>query len=655
MIHELAPVSSTRWLAGSFDPQGRDAPARLAQALEPHEAQLREHGPLRVAFSGPPAPGLGVAAAPDRLCLFDGYLDNAAELRRELVDTEAQQAPGSIEMLLAAGHRRWGLDLLTRLRGDFVLLLWDAQRSEGLIARDQLGVRPLFLHDADGPLRFAGEIRHLLALLPRRPAPDPVGVAHWIATSTRPGTGTLYSGIRRLGPGRVLLLDRDGAHEQRWWSPRFREPLAPVGEQLVAQTRAALELAARRRIEPEGRTAVLMSGGLDSSAVAALCVYAAGDRVVACSGTFPAHLAADESELIDELANRLALPRIGAAVNPGGVVASALEHLAAWEMPLLGWGDFWVLPLLRAAATDGARVVLGGNGGDELFGPRADLLADRLRAGHPLRALEVALRLPGASAGPPRRDIARMYAELGLGALPYRLHDTLRRRRAGHQLPGWLLAETARNVVESDDPLAWKRLDGPRWWARTAHTLTHTIEETGVFEHQRRRAELAGVQARHPLFDLDLVELGLRTPPQESLDPRFSRPVLRASTAGLLPDSVRLRPGKARFESLIADTLAGPDRAAVHALLGKSTAELGAYVDLPALRRALLDAPRPPLGDEFRWMWQVWRLTTAECWLRAQTSPASELLGPGAQPSKPRVAIHQPHAAGHRAPYVFPP
>lgn len=631
----------SRWLAGIFDPSGRGDGGRLERALE-GEATVVRSGPVRVAFSGPPPP------PGDVLCLFDGHLDNAPELGRAL--GEPDRAPQPVESLLAAGYRRWGGDLLARLRGDFALLLWDRARERGLLARDQLGVRPLFLHDGTGPLYFANEMRLLLALLAQRPAPDPAGVAHWIAVSTRPGTDTLYSGVRRLSPGAALTFEGARAREARYWTVSFREPLALPPEQLAARVRESLELAVRRRVAPEGRTGVLMSGGLDSSSVAALCAQQAGERALACSAKFPDHPAADETALIGELLDRLALPAIGAEVRSGGLLASALESLAAWQMPLLGWGDFWTLPLLRAARAEGAKIVLDGDGGDELFGPRADLLADRLRAGHPLRALAVARRLPGAAAGPSRRAVARMFASLALGAVPAALHAALQRPRARSSLPSWLLPRTARDLLASDDPFAWKRLEGPRWWARTAHAVAHGIEEAGVFEHQRRRAALAGLEARHPLLDLDLVELCLRQPPEATLDPRFNRPTLRASMAGLLPDSVRLRPGKARFESLVVDSLAGPDRATVHALLEDPKAELRAYVDLDGVQRALLAQPGSQAPDPFRWMWQVWRLATAECWLRAQSHPVDELSAPSAA----RVEIHHPHPHPNPS-YVFPP
>jgi hypothetical protein len=240
--------------------------------------------------------------------------------------------------------------------------------------------------------------------------------------------------------------------------------------------------------------------------------------------------------------------------------------------------------------------------------------------------------------------VARILREYGLiGALPHGLERVLRAPFAGRAAPAWLRPHASRDLIESDDPLAWKRLDGPRWWAHEAYVMTRGVDEVGVFEHQRRRAALAGVEARHPLLDLDLVELGLRLPPRSTLDRRFSRPLLRACMAGLLPDAVRLRPEKALFDSLIADCLAGPDAVAVRRLLTDPGAELGAYVDPSGVQHALFDTDLERRNNPFRWMWQVWRLVTIECWLRSQTSPAGGVLPPGTHASPACVSV-QPAA-----------
>ena len=616
----------TRTLAGVFDPRGRADSLRLVEALAPHPATSFADGPLRLAYSGPKS-GLR-----DLLCLLDGYLDNIAELSTAL-DVPAGLSP---EQLLGIGYRRWGEDLPSRLRGDFALLIWDGERGEGLIARDQLGVRAMFLHEGSGGLCFASEVRHLLTMLPSRPAPDPIGVAHWLMMSGRPGPSTLYAGIRRLDPGAMLLLRRDGVREERYWEPRFSEPLTAAEPELAQRIRVALDRAVARRVGPDDLAAVMMSGGLDSSSVAAVAAAQAPGRVSAYAAVFPDHPAVDESALIDDLRMTLSLSGVTAEVRPGGLLASAVEAVAEWEMPLIGWGDFWRLPLLCAATAAGVGVVLGGDGGDELFGPRSYLMADRLRAGHPLRAVRLARELPGAGYGPGRRAMAGVVLNTALmGALPYRLDVALRRPFAARGMPPWLRLETVRHLRDSDESLAWKRLDGPRWWAEIAHGLTRGVEEVGVFEHQRQSAVSAGLEARHPLFDLDLVELGLRQPPLSTFDPYLSRPVLRAGMAGSLPDSVRLRPQKALFDSLLIDCLAGPDGEATRRLLSDPGAELRAYVDPRAVQRELFDSDRRRRERPFEWMWQVWRLLTAECWLRAQNGGSEALpVALGASPAR---------------------
>ncbi|HEY6551141.1 MAG TPA: asparagine synthase-related protein, partial [Solirubrobacterales bacterium] len=241
----------------------------------------------------------------------------------------------------------------------------------------------------------------------------------------------------------------------------------------------------------------------------------------------------------------------------------------------------------------------------------------------------------------PRREVARVFrSEALVGAIPYRLHDLRRKTAVERTAPPWLSRHTVGDLVASDDPFAWKRLDGPRWWAHAAYGVTRGIEEAGVFEHQRRRATLAGLRARHPILDLDLVELALRLPPRASLDRRFNRPVLRESMAGLLPDTVRLRPAKARFERLIADCLNGADGAAVREILTAPDLELGAYLEPVAMRRALFDSDTLLSNSPFRWMWQVWRLLTAELWLRSLASPIGSLEPlPAASPSRVAATV----------------
>ena len=569
-------------LAGSFDARARE-PLSLAGA----EAR-----------SGTP------------VCRLEGWLTASS----------ARLAPGNdLPERLAAAYRRWGSGLVERLRGEFALLLWDAEHREGLLAGDALGVRTIYYAEQGGAVWFASELRELLRLLPSAPALDEASVAHWLAGSVRPGPFTLYEGVRRLHGGRMLVLADGRAHFQTFWRPRYR-PFGDMGrKEAVSRVRAGLRGAVGERLDPTGTTAVLMSGGLDSGSVAALAAPQAPGRVRAYAGVFPEFPSLDESALIAKLRARLRLPGLDAEVGAGGLVASAREWAAECGVPQLGWSDGWTVPLLRAAAEDGARVVLGGDGGDELFGAQTALIADALRGLRPLEALALARELPGAGDRPPRREVAGVLWRLGvMDARPRWLAAAGPRLRPASGLPPWLLPPTARLLRDSDDPLAWTRLSGPRWWAYAAHGLSRGIAERGVFEHQRLRGGLAGVDARHPLLDLDLLELVLSLPPRLAFDRNLSRPLLREALAGSLPEDVRLRPGKAWFDELVIASLTGPDAPAVHELLVDSRPELGAYVR-PAQVRELLERGPPPGAGRFAWMHAVWRLVSAECWLRSLT------------------------------------
>jgi asparagine synthase (glutamine-hydrolysing) len=579
-------------------------------------------GEAELAYSGPAPP------AGEVVCLLDGFLDNAAELAAEL--GLAGPAPLA-EELLALAYRRWGTALPGRMRGDFVLVVWDKAAREGLIARDQLGVRPAYLWRSGRHLRCSTDLALLLAGLPRRPAPDRASVAHWIAAGSRPDGHTLYAGVERLRPGGMVVLGRGGRRLVRYWEPRYEEPLDLPAAELAERVRAGLEVAVGRRLAADAPSAVLLSGGLDSAAVAATAVALGTGEVRACSGSFPDHPAADEAGLIAELRERLGLTGPIARVRAGGLLGSAAEYLAATGLPLLSWGDFWTLPLMREAAGEGVANVLGGDGGDELFGPRQNAIAAALRAGRPRRALALANELPGAGPHLPRREVAAMLAAQAEIALPSSVHARIALRREARGLPPWLRPEARRELLETDDPTAWRRLDGPLWWGEIAHGVADQLDQAGIFENLRLRAALAGVEARHPLLDLDLVELALRQPPEATLDPRFTRPILREAVAGLVPDAVRLRPAKARFESVVADCLTGPELPALRALLLDPEAELRAYVDQRMMERQLFDGGGGGGGPEigsFRWMWLAWRAATAELWLRAEREAVTVTPGP---------------------------
>lgn len=568
-----------------------------------------DRGPLRV-LAGEPVERDGV------LCLLDGAVHNLGELAAELGLAAAPDA----EAVLARGYRRWGAELAPRLRGEFVLLAWDRRGNRGVLVPDQLGARRIVVRRQGRRVWFASEVRDLLRLLPRRPEPDPIAVSHWLTARPAPRGATLYRGVECPGPGRLVELDLRGGRLRRYWRPRYREPLALPREELVAQIREALATAVARRLTAGAPIGVLMSGGLDSTSVAALAHRASPDGAWTFSATFPDYPWIDESPWIDAVASELDLPGVKLAAVGRGILASSLEHLAEWELPLHAWSEAWTQPLLRSAAALGVTAMLSGEGGDELFGSRLLLTADLLRRGRPLAAIRYARRLPEAGGRAPRRVLARVLWEFGArGVPPARLEEAWRLARGGGAAPWWASAEMRRLLRWRREP-SWRGGEGPRWWAHLTHALTEGVHGYGVLDHLRRRTAQAGLEARHPLLDLDLLELMLRVPPSLCARGKLTRPLLREAMVGISPDVVRLRPDKSVFDDLLTNALAGPELPALRGVLGGAS-EVRAYARPEAIRQLLDNPPPGQRGDPGSWGEDVLRLAAIELWLRSQADP----------------------------------
>jgi asparagine synthase (glutamine-hydrolysing) len=608
-----------RTLAGIHDPRGTmSSGARRIAATRAlgTEAEVLELGALTLAYTGPPLPaGAG--------CLLDGHIYNLDGVARE-AGTPADAPP---EVVLGALYGRLGDTFVDRLRGDFSLVLWTAAGEDAVLVRDQLGGRSLVLRREGSRTAFASETRELVRLLPARPAPDATAMAHWLGISGPPGDRTLYEGVRRVEPGHLVPLGGATLEPRRYWFPERVEPISLGADEAAAELRAAIVRAVGRRCRPGDVSGVMLSGGLDSSAVAATAARTlCADRapVAGYSAVFPRHPDLDESRYIDPLTEELGLRSVRIAVEGGSVIEGSLDYLDAWGLPPVSPNLFFWNPLLRRAAADGVTSLLDGEGGDAIFFYSPYMLADRLRRGRVLAAIRLARSFPGEA--PPARRVLSRLNSFGLRpALPVPAWFTrarATRRDPSERAPAWFTPALARVFVESDESRLWEREPGPRWSTWLLSTIYRGGGTSVVYDHVRRRAAMAGLEARHPLYDVDVIELVLRLPPELALDPAWNRPLFRRSMSGLMPEPVRRRTDKSSFDTVFHQILAGNDLPVVRRLLSGSP-EVGAYVNPAVLRRELLEGTpaASPLGLQM-WALSAWRTATAECWLRQQENPA---------------------------------
>ncbi len=611
-------------LAGLYDPCGRSAGAdvarRIRHAFGPEaEARARFIGPLAVVSDRFDAAGAAETAG----CALEGSIYNERALAEELgADPRAHP-----ETLLARAYERWDERMLGRLRGGFALVAWSEGAGKILLAQDQVGFGALFLRRNDPELVFASEVHHLIRLLPRTPAPDEIALVRWLAFEYLYDGLTLFDGVRRLGAGRRISIADGRLDEGQYWAPTYEPPLEGSRLEIAAQLKDALVRAVELRTCDAGSVGITLSGGFDSSAVAAVAGMVKPDdqELYGYSTVFPDDPEMDDRDYLDLLAAALPLTNVRYKVEPGGALEVALSYLRDWRLPTTGPGWVTELPLVRRAAADGIEVMLDGQGGDETFGPAPFLVADRIRAGRLVSAIDLIRHgFPKAGAGAPWRPTGRLLMHYGLRpALPHAVYSTLRRLRGPERHSPHFLSERASALLaHSGDDLAWTRgAHEPRWWLNLRQLMIDDREAAGLGDFARQRTRWVGVEARPPLFDVELISTALRVPPEFRFDPYLDRPIAREALAGLLPDTIRLSHRKSNLAPLYHRGLTGPDLPLIRQLLAGDRLEIARWVR-PEAVRYLTDHPPPVRGDNwYQWLNAIWGCVTAECWLRSLSDP----------------------------------
>jgi asparagine synthase (glutamine-hydrolysing) len=305
----------------------------------------------------------------DATLVFNGEIYNYRELRIELERAGRRFRTESDTEVVLEAYRTWGDESVSRLDGMFALAVYDSARQRVLLARDRVGEKPLFYSVLNGVLRFASELKALFADPDVPRALDPDALEEYLAFGFVPGSMCMIRGINKLPPGHVGVFDlQSGTLDvRRYWSLPAAPPsdVAPAQE-LVDRLERLLQAAVQRQLVADVPVGVLLSGGIDSSIVAALAARASSSPVNTFTITFPGHGSFDEGPFARQVASHIGSRHIELEAEPAAV--GLLPELARqFDEPL---ADSSIVPtaLLARLVRQHATVALGGDGGDELFG-----------------------------------------------------------------------------------------------------------------------------------------------------------------------------------------------------------------------------------------------------------------------------------------------
>lgn len=620
-------------MAGGAPPDGRELVSRMCSALE-HRGPDDE-GSVQLD---------GVTLGMRRLSIIDvegghqpmhnedsriwvvqnGEIYNHLELRHELVAAGHIFSTRSDTEVLVHGYEEWGEAMVERLNGMFAFALHDRRRGVVLLARDRMGIKPLHYAVDGSRLVFASELKALLVDPALRRGVDPVALDQYLALEFVPSPLSMVRGISKLPPAHTLMWSiAEGTHSlRRYWEPSLREGADSVrsARSLDSQCEELLGVlreSVRKELISDVPLGVFLSGGIDSSAVAAMMTQLGSD-VKSFSVGF-ADRSFDESEFARKVAQHLGTDHHELVLEPEMLLGLIPKLPSLLDEPL---GDASIIPtyLLSEFTRRHVKVALGGDGGDELFAGYPTLQAHRLAAYYG--------RVPGAlRRGLVEPVVRRLPVSRGNLSFDFRA----KRFVAGAAYPvperhqrwmGSFAREERRALLSGDVQEAVARsgsagLDAPGDGAAAPREPLNQVlllDMRGYLENDilvklDRASMMASLEGRVPLLNNDFVEYATGLPLDLKLRGMKSKFLFKRALRGVLPESI-LRRRKKGFGIPVAEWFRGPLREQMLSVLSPERMARQGFFE-PAAVATLVREHLEGRRDNRK---QLWTLFAFELW-----------------------------------------
>jgi asparagine synthase (glutamine-hydrolysing) len=547
------------------------------------------------------------------------HLELRASLEREGVRFRTEC---DTEVLLHL-YRRHGPEFLEQLRGMFAVALWDRAQQRLLLARDRFGIKPLYYELSGGRLAFASELKGLVCQPSFSREVDPEALHSFLAFNSIPAPLSIYRAARKLPPGHWLSCTPSGVEIGRYARPT---PAAAdslrreSADHLAEELRERLADSVRAHLLADVPVGVLLSGGVDSSALTALAAAGAGERVSTFSIGFRER-SFNELDLARQVADRYGTDHHELVVSPH--ISELLPRLvAAFDEP---FADSSAVPtyLVSQLAAEHVKVVLCGEGGDELFGGYETYVADQLAllvgpAAARLRPLVE--RLPSSNARVSLDYRARRFARAGALA-PLERHHGWKEIFSAEQRSE-LLSARWRDGGGFDPLTPWRErfaeTAGAPLLARLQDVDLGVYLADDLLVKTDRMSMVHGLEARVPFLDPVVAELALALPTSLKVRGLAKKRLLRRAAAPLIPREI-LTARKRGFSIPAAAWLRGELQPFARDVLSPERMAAQGYFE-PAAVTALLDEHVARRQDHSR---QLWGLISFSLWAEQQDGAGS--------------------------------
>jgi len=552
---------------------------------------------------------------------YNGEVYNAPELRRELRALGAEFRSGTDTEVVLEAYRHWGRASLDRFNGMFAFAIWDGRARQLFCARDRFGIKPFYYRQAGARFHFASEIKALRCDPGYVVRPNDRVVYDYLTQALHDHTTeTFYDGIHQLGPGEWLAVQVEESRgrtrhltlsHDRWYHLPDKTQTVRV-EEAAPALRDLLQDSVRLELRADVPVGSCLSGGLDSSTIVCLMsrLLPRGAASLQTFSSCHADPRYDERPYIQAVIAETGALNHQVLPDPVALYGDLPAVLRYQEEPLAGTSVLAQWAVMRAAGEAGVKVLLDGQGADEILlgypGYVGSRLADLIRNGRWLEGLRE-WRAWRRIHGSLHRTAAANFARALLPVNPVR---RLRARMTGEGQ--WLAATFARRM----DAPTFRRPDlrASRRTALDEHSRRSVTQDLPALLHYEDRNAMAfSVEARVPFLDHRIVELLLTLPAEDKLHRGMTKVVLREAMDGVLPARIRARTDKMGFVTPEDSWLRVAWRPQIEALLDSGSMRGRPYWRAPVLKdwyRRYCEG-RMAVGPA------VWRWMNVELWLRA--------------------------------------
>jgi asparagine synthase (glutamine-hydrolysing) len=539
----------------------------------------------------------------DHWLVFNGEIYNYVELMQELEARGQRFRSRSDSEALLASYAAWGVDCLAHLNGMFAFAIWDRARRRLFLARDRMGIKPLYYWWDGRRLVFASEIKALLCHPAINAEPNGTAIAdYWRAMYTS-GDQTWFKNIRRLQPGEFMLVDRRGMQIRRYWDlPAYADGPGRDEADYVEEVRALLEDSVRLCLRSDVPLGAHLSGGVDSSAIVGLLSrQVAPAQLKTFSGAFDEGPEYDERGYIAAVAGRYGTEHHETVPTWQDLPATLPRLVWHLDEPVAGPGAFPQYFVCKLTRASGVIVVNGGQGGDELFGGYYGYLPSYFRSLIAEVRRKPAPEMVGALLGDGLRLLGRpALRRAGLAALRSGRRGRLRPDSA-NAVPA-VFGPTLHHLEQDAASGGYSVGHRSPLGEALAFDLRHYLP--ALLQVEDRMSMAWSLESRVPLLDYRLVELAMRIPPHLKLRRLETKHILRQAVADLLPPSVAARRDKKGFPTPISPWFAGPLHPWLREqLLGPAARARGLFH--PDAVTALLDEHAARRADHSRTLWML--------------------------------------------------